>query len=122
MRAAGAHAAARVYYPPTSPRRSHPADAPERQRASVDAPGGTMKQADRERHWTQELTRVLDGAGLPWRATSCWCSADGHGCGAELTNTRNGASRQIQLSLATFDTPLARRHEVLRQLEPTLRQ
>ena len=74
-----------------------------------------MQRTNLERRWTEELSRALGGAGLPWRVSSAWCTGDAYA--AELTNIKSGASRDIQLSTLSFPSPTERRHEILRQLQ-----
>jgi hypothetical protein len=74
-----------------------------------------MKQANLERHWAEELARALAGAALPWRISSAWCTKDAYA--AELTNVRTGACREIRLPFTPFESAIARRHEIVRQMQ-----
>ena len=68
-----------------------------------------------EKEWRAELDTALAG-GRPWKVTSAWCHRGTPTCGAELAHTGTGAARTVTLSAAEFQTPVARKAEIVRQL------
>jgi hypothetical protein len=75
-----------------------------------------------DKEWSDELSTIVASAGLPWRVRTVWVRRDRHTCGADLTNTRTGADRLIDLPLAEFPTRAARRAEIVRQLAAATRR
>jgi len=68
-----------------------------------------------ERTWTEEVTRTLAAAGLPWQVGSCWCEKSA--CAAEVVHRSTGKTRVITLPLDTFSTAALRRAELVRALQ-----
>ena len=68
------------------------------------------------KEWTEEVSRAIDGAGLPWRVFAAWVEAKSPTCCAELTDTRSGRDRRISLMCDQFPTAADRRNEIIRQL------
>jgi hypothetical protein len=68
-----------------------------------------------ERQWTDEVTRALAAAGLPWQLGSCWCEKSA--CAAELVHRSTGKTRVITLSLDAFSTAALRKAELVRVLQ-----
>lgn len=76
-----------------------------------------------KKEWTEEVTRTVDGAGLPWRVFAAWVEQSSPICCAELTDTRSGRDCRISLAHDRFPTPADRRNEIIRQLQqPPRRQ
>ena len=72
-----------------------------------------------DKHWAEEVERAIAGAGLPWRVHASWIENHGSVCYAELTDTRSGKERTIEVSLDVFASVAGRRDEIVRQLRPS---
>ena len=70
-----------------------------------------------KKEWTEEVSRAVDGAGLPWRVFTSWVEQNSPLCGAELTDIRSGRERRIGLARDLFPTEADRRNEIIRQLQ-----
>jgi hypothetical protein len=68
-----------------------------------------------DRQWTEEVTRALAAAGLPWQAGSCWCEKNA--CAAEVIHRSTGKTRLVRLLHETFSTAMLRRNELVRLLQ-----
>jgi hypothetical protein len=68
-----------------------------------------------ERTWTEEVTRALAAAGVPWQVGSCWCEKSA--CAAEVVHRSTGKTRLITLALDTFSTAALRKAELIRALQ-----
>lgn len=70
-----------------------------------------------DKEWTEEVERAMAGAGLPWRVHAAWVEQRGPMCYAELTDTRSGRERIVELSRESFTTVAERRNELVRRLQ-----
>jgi hypothetical protein len=70
-----------------------------------------------DKHWAEEVGRAIAGMALPWRVQASWIEHHSDMCYAELTDTRSGKERRIELSRQEFATLAARRAEIVRQLQ-----
>ncbi len=66
--------------------------------------------------WSEELERVVAGAGLPFRVTFAWIEKGNNAWCAELVDRRTGADRSIRLDAGQFPTEMERKGEVVRLL------
>jgi hypothetical protein len=71
-----------------------------------------------DKHWAEEVERAIAGMALLWRVRASWIEHQRDMCYAELTDTRSGRERRVELSRQEYATVAARRTEIMRQLQP----
>jgi hypothetical protein len=82
-------------------------------RASEKVHGAGMTKSQ----WNDEVSRAVERAGLPWTVFAAWTEQSSPMCCASLSDMRSGQERRISLARDRFPTEVARRAEIVRQLQ-----